>query len=49
MATMTKASKAKSTPRAPAGKCGLTLRINGESYRVRPIPVDFGGESSACL
>jgi hypothetical protein len=27
----------------PAGRCGLTLRINGQSYKVRPLPTDFGG------
>jgi hypothetical protein len=40
MATKTKTSKA--TTKAPGGTCGLTLRINGESYRVRPIPAEFG-------
>ena len=45
MATMTKATRTtgKPAPKAPTGRCGLTLRINGERYKVRPLPADFGG------
>jgi len=42
MATMTSKPR-KTTPKSSTGRCGLTLRINGESYRVRPLPADFGG------
>ncbi len=39
MVTATK----KTTPKPCTGRCGLTLRIDGTAYRVRPLPADFGG------
>ena len=41
MATAT--TNARKAPRPATGRCGLTLRINGTSYKVRPLPADFGG------
>ena len=38
---MTTATTTRTT--TPAGRCGLTLRINGQSYKVRPLSADFGG------
>jgi hypothetical protein len=44
MATATSTKKtSKSDPKAPTGLCGLTLRINSEPYKVRPLPAEFGG------
>ncbi len=49
MATMTKTGEAtrananRAASRAPGGVCRLTLTINGDNYRVRPLPADFGG------
>jgi hypothetical protein len=33
----------KPAPKPTTGKCGLTLSINGQRYKVRPLPADFGG------
>ena len=43
MATTTTTSATRKAPKPASGKCGLTLRINGTRYRVRPLPADFGG------
>ena len=47
MATTTRTKTSKATtgkaPQPDSGRCGLALRINGEPYRVRPLPTDFGG------
>jgi hypothetical protein len=39
-ATMT---ATKPAPKPATGRCSLTLRINGVPYRVKPLPIDFGG------
>jgi hypothetical protein len=39
MATATTRKATKTT----TGRCGLTLTINGQRYKVRPLPADFGG------
>jgi hypothetical protein len=33
----------KPTPKPANGHCSLTLKINGQRYKVRPLPADFGG------
>lgn len=44
MASTSKATTRKTaTPKVPTGRCGLTLRINGTAYRVRPIRAESGG------
>jgi hypothetical protein len=44
MATATtRATKtSKPAPKPATGRCGLTLRINGQSYRVRKLDAEFG-------
>jgi hypothetical protein len=42
MATTTSKATRKA-PQSPTGWCGLTLKINGTRYRVRPLPAEFGG------
>lgn len=48
MATMTRKTTALNSSKGAlrqttTGFCRLTLTINGVSYRVKPLPADFGG------
>ena len=43
MATTTTKTTSKPAPKASTDLCGLTMSINGERYKVRPLRAEFGG------
>jgi hypothetical protein len=38
----TTGAKTRKPPRPATGRCGLTMRINGQRYEIRPLPAEFG-------